>query len=215
MEIRIVYTIFVGFLVLTLITVAGLTLLSYGTARSDRTIPMTEQAEGESIEIDNNLQEIAVVDSTDDNPEQPEVLGAASNQPNPQEFTNSLYSLINAYRKEQGVGTLQQHNALIISAQAKLADMQQKKYWSHISPEGTHPWDFFVTAGYDYHYAGENLAFSHNTPWDVFTHWQESELHRLELIKPEYNHFGAAVDCQYQSGTERSCITVLHLGKHR
>ncbi|MEX0895346.1 MAG: CAP domain-containing protein [Patescibacteria group bacterium] len=220
MEIRIVYTIFAGFILLSILSVAGLTILSHfsGAPRTNTAVleadntatvatPQQATPEPEFSTVNNSTA------TTTEN--QPAVLGESSSHLDDRQFSETLYSLLNAYRKEQGLTPLQVNPALEISAQAKLTDMKQNKYWSHVSPDGTQPWNFFVAAGYDYHYAGENLAFSHNTPWNVFTHWQESESHKIELLKPEYNHMGIALDCQYQSGAEYACVTVLHLGKRR
>lgn len=223
MEIRIVYTVFFGFVALSVLTVVGLFLVFQfsgpsSTSSQSTSTPKTEVViESLPEQTSEFVQESTISDELSPIAAAPadNILGAQDTSLTHTDFTDRLYPLINAYRQEQNLSSLQVFSALEVSAQAKLADMKQKKYWTHISPDGTAPWDFFITAGYDYLYAGENLAFSHNTPWDVFIHWQQSDAHRDELLKAEYAHMGLAVDCGYQEGSTQNCVTVLHLGKRR
>jgi len=213
MEIRAIYILFTGFFLLSLFTISGLILYAHFQSRDTHTAAIPS----ETLPVEEHA--VAQVTQLDPSPSPAQVLGSQSS-PAPEivtdrDFQDRLYSLINAYRKESKVSPLQVSKALEISAGAKLHDMQQRKYWAHLSPEGTPPWDFFTAAGYDYLYAGENLSTGHTTPWNVFSNWQESQAHRSEMIKPEYTQMGSALDCSYRTGSSSSCVVVLHFGTPR
>ncbi len=142
----------------------------------------------------------------------PEVLGATTQV---ESFSlDKLYSLINAYRREKKLNILKAHPLLEKSAQEKLSDMQARKYWSHLDPQGRASWYFFDSVGYHYEHAGETISTGNMTPWKVFAAWTESPTHNAELVNPLYEHMGAAVDCSsYVTAGIESCVVVLHLGK--
>ncbi len=128
--------------------------------------------------------------------------------------TDKLYSLINAYRRENKLSILKIHPLLEKSARDKLTDMLEEQYWTHEDPQGRPSWYLLETAGYHYERAGENISTSLNSPWQVFTAWRESQLHDKELIEPAYEHMGIAVDCtSYQTAGKNACVVVLHLGR--
>lgn len=141
------------------------------------------------------------------------VLGAETKIDEP-EFESKLYNLINGYRKENHLSTLKVAKQLQLSAKNKLADMIKNKYWQHTDEQQIGPWYFFTQAEYQFALAGENLAFSATSPWQVFTDWQQSPAHNEQLLTPDYKDFGLAIDCQtYQSYYQTGCLVVLHLGK--
>lgn len=125
----------------------------------------------------------------------------------------TLYNLINAHRAENTLSELKSNALLEKSAQLKLKDMVDNEYWKHEDKSDTQSWYLFNQAGYDYKLAGENLAFGFNTAWDVFDEWVKSEAHNKELLTPEYEDMGLAIDCDtYKQKKDTSCIVVLHLG---
>ena len=140
------------------------------------------------------------------------VLGVTATEP---DFTSDkLYSLINAYRRDQKLGILRAHVSLEQSAAAKLSDMQERKYWRHTDPQGRNSWYLFEQMGYRYAAAGENLSFGSTTAWQVFSAWQASPEHNAELLNPAYEDMGLAVDCtHYSTPHQESCAVVLHLGR--
>lgn len=127
---------------------------------------------------------------------------------------DKLYSLINGYRREHRLTALKAHRALEQSAASKLQDMRERKYWTHKDPQGRESWYLFEQVGYHYEKAGENLSFGYTTEWKVFDEWTKSPEHNAQLLTPEYEHMGLAIDCEtYQRGSEKTCIVVLHFGK--
>lgn len=127
--------------------------------------------------------------------------------------TQALYRLINSYRTENDLHKLFIDHALEDSANRKLSDMITKEYFRHADTNNNESWYLFQAAGYQYKYAGENLSFGNNTPWQVFEAWQKSAAHNEQLLKPEYQDMGIATNCEeYKIGRNSSCLVVLHLG---
>lgn len=129
------------------------------------------------------------------------------------DFSTKLYNLLISYRKEQKLPPITVSKRLERSAQLKINDMVEKKYYQHSDQNDIESWYFFNQVGYYYTQAGENLAFAATSPWQVFTDWQNSPTHNQQLLDPKYQHMGLAVDCQtfaeyYRGG----CLVVLHLG---
>lgn len=96
-------------------------------------------------------------------------------------------------RTDEGGGALKENDALDAAAQAKAEDMAAKGYFSHIDPAGEEPWAWIERAGYDYVYAGENLAVRFNESKDVVDAWMASPGHRANIVKPQYREIGVGV----------------------
>lgn len=126
---------------------------------------------------------------------------------------SKLYSLINSYRKDNGLSPLNIDQSLQISAKRKIEDMIENNYFRHQDTGNVESWYLFRTAGYEFTAAGENLSSGNNTPWQVFEAWKESPVHDEQLKKDVYRDMGLAVDCEsYKDASKPSCIVVLHLG---
>lgn len=104
-----------------------------------------------------------------------------------------LGELTNHKRVEQGFSSLTLNNELSKAAALKGQDMFSKNYWAHNAPDGTTPWSFFKQAGYDYVYAGENLARGFTTPDDAINAWMASPTHKENMLSSNYNEVGFAV----------------------
>jgi len=127
--------------------------------------------------------------------------------------TEGLYLLINAHRKENNLSPLLIDPRLEESAAAKINDMISQKYYRHEDTVNQESWYLFNSAGYDYKMAGENISLSHNTPWQVFQAWSESETHNEQMLKPNYEEMGLAADCHsFREYGGENCVIVLHLG---
>ncbi len=131
------------------------------------------------------------------------------------EFKTKLYNLINAYRKENNLSPLVVYPPLELSANYKLQDMISRNYWKHQDVQSRPPWQFFEQAGYNYKKAGENLGFNQKSAFSVFAAWTKSLKHKEQLLNPDYEHMGLAVDCQTlkKADPDAGCIVVLHLGR--
>jgi len=118
----------------------------------------------------------------------PGVLGYASNINVP-----DLLKYTNEERERDGEAPLRLSPVLSRAAYEKAEHMFEHDYWAHIAPDGTSPWDFVLGVGYDYAYAGENLAKSFNTSEEVVEAWYRSASHRENLLSKNYDEVGFAV----------------------
>lgn len=136
----------------------------------------------------------------------PSVLGVSSNV-----STQELMILTNEKRQESGLGPLTIDDRLSQAAAGKASDMFSKDYWAHDAPDGTTPWDFIKGAGYNYIYAGENLARGFNSAQDVVNAWMASPEHRQNMLSSNYQNVGFAVATGKLSG-EDTVLVVEMLG---
>jgi hypothetical protein len=105
----------------------------------------------------------------------------------------NIINLTNKERIAWGLNTLQSNPQLSAAALAKANDMFEKQYWDHFGPNGESPWQFIRAAGYDYVYAGENLAKGFRTAEGVHEAWMASPTHKENIISGNYKDIGVAV----------------------
>jgi len=129
-------------------------------------------------------------------------------------YVKELLTYTNAVRAEADLAPLKLDNALSRAAYAKAKDMFADNYWAHVAPDGTQPWDFILGAGYDYSYAGENLAKNFNGSKEVVDAWYKSESHKENLLNPRYEDIGFAVVDGVLDGYETTLV-VQAFGKER
>jgi hypothetical protein len=111
----------------------------------------------------------------------------------------TLAALTNDDRTDAGLGTLTPDPALDRVAQAKADDMAAHGYFAHVSPDGKTPWYWLKQAGYQYTYAGENLAVNFSDSEDVEEAWMASPAHHANIVKPQYTRIGIGVaEGEYQ-----------------
>ena len=137
------------------------------------------------------------------------VLGIATNI-----NVNDLISFTNQKRGEQGLPPLKMDEQLSKAAGEKAANMFAQNYWAHNAPDGTTPWVFFQHVGYNYVYAGENLAKDFNDSEGVVNAWMASPSHRENLLNAKYEDVGFAV----LNGTllgEETTLVVQEFGKRQ
>ena len=116
-----------------------------------------------------------------------------------------LLTLTNQKRAESGLPPLQMNPELANAAAAKASDMFSKNYWAHVAPDGATPWGFIRSAGYEYIWAGENLARGYTTSSDVVNAWMASPGHKANILSSNYSDIGFAI----QTGTLTGDETVL------
>jgi uncharacterized protein YkwD len=129
--------------------------------------------------------------------------------------TVQVYSLINAYRNEQGREPLRVNPLLEQSARAKLYDMALEHYWSHNTKEGEEPWHFLKMQGYNYTVAGENLAQGFTSAQGLVDGWKASVGHKKNLLEPKFTEMGLSYLCgslllKVQADSEFTCLVVMH-----
>jgi len=135
------------------------------------------------------------------------ILGNAGFVSGPQAFLAAVVrSDVIAYtaqaRTAEGGQPISENEVLNAAAQAKAEDMAAKGYFSHQGPAGEAPWTWLEHAGYDYVYAGENLAVRFDDSQAVVKAWMASPGHRQNIIKPQYTEVGVGLATgQYKGGS--------------
>lgn len=133
------------------------------------------------------------------------ILGYASNITETQVLEQT-----NLRRLEAGLQQFQLNNSLSDAARRKAADMFAFNYWAHTNPNnGTEPWFFFDAAGYNYRYAGENLARDFAATSPMVQAWIDSPTHRDNLLSTRYQDTGIAVVNGVLNGVETTLVVQL------
>ncbi len=121
--------------------------------------------------------------------------GAAEEMVDPEleKIRTEIIRLVNEERNKEGLSELWENQKLNQAAFLKAQDMIGNNYFAHNSPSGVSPWDWFDQVGYQYKYAGENLAMNFSSALSVFKAWMKSDSHRENILSPRYNQIGVAV----------------------
>jgi hypothetical protein len=122
---------------------------------------------------------------------------------------SKLLQLTNQERTNNGLKPLTYNDQLAKAAQEKAKDMLIKNYWAHYAPEGTTPWDFILSAGYKYEYAGENLAKDFMFSDGVVKAWMDSKTHRENILRANYDEIGFAVVNGVLNGEETTLVVQM------
>lgn len=99
----------------------------------------------------------------------------------------------NIAREENGLPALSLNGKLSQAANEKAQYMISHNFWAHFAPDGTTPWYFIKNSGYDYLYAGENLAKGFTSSKDIVNAWMNSPSHRENLLSSKFKDIGFAV----------------------
>lgn len=136
-----------------------------------------------------------------------QVLGAATNL-----TVNELLQDTNLERSRQQEHDLASNPKLTAAAQAKANDMVLRDYWSHNAPDGTTPWSFVQSSGYDYQAAGENLAYGFMNASQVLTGWMNSPEHRENILNNTYRDigFGVTTSDNYQGHGPATIVVAIY-----
>ncbi len=113
-----------------------------------------------------------------------------------------LLLLTNKQRQENNLSPLTLNSKLSLAAAKKAEDMFKQNYWAHNSPDGKTPWVFIRGSGYNYIYAGENLARGFDTADDVVSAWMASSRHRENILSENFKEIGFAVQKGKLDGEE-------------
>jgi hypothetical protein len=133
----------------------------------------------------------------------PGVLGFASNI-----SIERLLELTNEQRREHGLVSLELNPSLNEAARQKATAMFISDCWSH-NCNGKTPWWFFKNVGYQYLYAGENLARDFGESDSVVEAWMESPTHKDNILGSHYREIGFAVVDGILNGEETTLVVQL------
>ncbi|MBI4065219.1 CvpA family protein [Candidatus Gottesmanbacteria bacterium] len=104
----------------------------------------------------------------------------------------TMLELLNKEREKVGAPLLVIDSKITQVARLHSRDMFERKYFSHITPEGKDAGDRLQAGGVAYEVAGENLAYAP----DVNTAHHglmNSEGHRKNILDPQFHHIGIGV----------------------
>ena len=112
------------------------------------------------------------------------------------DFYIRLFNLVNEARREAGVKELWYSARLHEVCVLRVTELSS--YYSHQRPNGERFCTAFTDLGITYQTCGENIAYGRNmfdTPEEVFEAWMNSQSHRENLLRPEYEcvAFGLSV----------------------
>ncbi len=116
----------------------------------------------------------------------------------------------NAERAKVGEEPLAYNEQLSSAAFLKAQDMLNQQYWAHVAPDGTTPWQWFAKVGYNYAYAGENLAKNFTSTNTTVAAWMESVHHRENILNKNYKDVGFAVVDGVLDGKQTTLIVALY-----
>ncbi|MGM0366841.1 MAG: CAP domain-containing protein [Actinomycetota bacterium] len=112
-------------------------------------------------------------------------------------YEQQVLALINQIRAANGLGALAPNQALTNIARSRSADMLNKNYFSHYSPEGTSVFDLLKANGISYRNAGENLAHSKpasaGSPQVFADAWMNSPTHKANILRDAYGQIGIGI----------------------
>jgi len=117
-----------------------------------------------------------------------------------------IVSLTNDDRQANSLSQLSRSAALDAIAKLKAEDMAAKGYFAHTSPEGRTPWYWFAQEGYQFIYAGENLAINYDDSQDVQNAWLNSPTHRQNIMNTNFTEMGVATATGLYNGKETTFV---------
>ncbi|HSE56838.1 MAG TPA: CAP domain-containing protein [Candidatus Paceibacterota bacterium] len=104
----------------------------------------------------------------------------------------TVVTLTNDARVQNQLPMLTTNPVLEAAAKLKAQDMASNSYFAHTSPTGVTPWYWFRQAGYNFRYAGENLAVHYTESADVENAWLNSPTHRANIMNSNFTEIGVA-----------------------
>lgn len=122
-----------------------------------------------------------------------------------------LTNLTNEARGRNSLPALAVSPILTEAAQLKAEDMAGKGYFAHNSPDGRTPWYWFKAVGYNYVFAGENLAVNFSDSQQVSDAWMRSPTHQANVVGKSYTEMGTGIASGRYKGRE-TVFVVQHYG---
>jgi uncharacterized protein YkwD len=100
---------------------------------------------------------------------------------------------VNEVRLKNGLDPLTVDTSTAAVAKTFAADMADRGYFSHITPEGVELGSRLKQGGVSYGYAGENIARGHKDCREVVEAWMKSPPHRANMLSQNYHKYGLAM----------------------
>jgi uncharacterized protein YkwD len=114
------------------------------------------------------------------------------------QYEKQLVAAVNKQRAKRGLAKLRVNAKLVTAARAHSADMGERKYFDHDSPEGESWSSRIVRYGYtrrgcSYWKAGENIYYGaglYSSPYIVVDRWMRSRRHRAVILTKVFRDIG-------------------------
>lgn len=100
---------------------------------------------------------------------------------------------LNAYRAKHGLGPVTLQDQLNEASDAHARDLAKHGFLGHEGSDGSSHADRLWRTGYEFGFAGENVASGQKSWESVFEGWQRSPGHNENLLDPDAVHFGIAL----------------------
>ncbi|MFI6582101.1 CAP domain-containing protein [Embleya sp. NPDC050493] len=115
---------------------------------------------------------------------------SAANPPSGPE--DKVLAVVNQERATAGCGPVKSDAKLVALARAHSADMADRDYFDHNTPEGLTPWDRAEKAGVSY-LGAENIARGQKTADAVMRAWMNSPGHRRNILDCGLTKLGVGI----------------------
>ena len=100
--------------------------------------------------------------------------------------------LLNEDRRSAGLEPLKINLKLSKLAADYSLDMNKRRFFSHVDPDGKDPFERMAAIGVDFPNAGENIAISPDVE-TAHKMLMDSPLHRENILQPKYTEIGIGV----------------------
>jgi uncharacterized protein YkwD len=110
----------------------------------------------------------------------------------PSKAEERLLKLTNAERKKNELPALKPSPLLFKVARAHSANMARQGKMEHVLDDKT-PFQRIKGAGYQYYYAGENIAAGDAPVEEIFKAWMQSEKHRENILNKNFTEIGLGI----------------------
>ena len=109
----------------------------------------------------------------------------------------ATFCLHNEERAQAGLDPLAWSDNLAAAATAHSKDMVAERFFAHENLLGQSPFERIRDAGYDFTWAGENIAWGAGrdrpTPRSIMDGWMNSPGHRANILRPQFRHLGLGI----------------------
>ncbi len=105
----------------------------------------------------------------------------------------AFQSDMNNARKGPGLNPLSYNAKLAAAAQAHANDMSTNGFFDHVGSDGSTFGQRIRAQGYNYAWAGENIAWGYASEAALFAAWMNSPGHRANILSAEPTEFGLAL----------------------
>ena len=113
------------------------------------------------------------------------------------DYENAVAALINSYRVASGLNAIAYEPTLTYIAKLRSADLMDRNYFSHYTPEGTTVFDLLKANGITSRLRGENLGQAMpagiGSPEAFLNAWQNSPSHNANMLRAGYNYIGVGM----------------------